>query len=120
MFLRERLRPYVMKQMKLAHEKGIPPMHPLFFDFQHDTSTYDCEDQFLFGPDPMIAPITEFKTRDRNIYLPYNSEWTDDWTGTKYIDGQVIKARAPIEYISVFIRGDNFEMLKLFKDLYKE
>ena len=32
--LRERLRPYVLAQMKVAAERGIPPMRPLFFDFQ--------------------------------------------------------------------------------------
>jgi len=28
--MRERLRPYVMDQMRIAHEEGIPPMRPLF------------------------------------------------------------------------------------------
>src|SRR5581483_912094 len=36
LFLRERLRPYIREQMQLAHEKGIPPMRPLFFDFPKD------------------------------------------------------------------------------------
>ncbi len=33
LFLRERLRPYILEQMQLAHDRGIPPMRPLFFDF---------------------------------------------------------------------------------------
>jgi len=36
LFLRERLKPYIMAQMKLAHEIGTPPMRPLFFDFSAD------------------------------------------------------------------------------------
>ena len=50
LFLRERLRPYIMVQMKLAHEKGIPPMRPLFFDFPKDDGCYKIEDTFMFGP----------------------------------------------------------------------
>src|SRR5258708_26441786 len=34
--LRERLRPYIMQQMQIAHEQGIPPMRPLFVDFNSD------------------------------------------------------------------------------------
>ena len=33
MFLRERLRPYVMEQMRIAHTSGLPPMRPLFLSF---------------------------------------------------------------------------------------
>ena len=51
MLLRERLRGYVMQQMKLASERGLPPMRPLFFDFAHDPQAAAVEDQFLFGPD---------------------------------------------------------------------
>jgi len=35
---RERLRPYIMRQMKLASTKGVPPMRPLFFDFPDDAA----------------------------------------------------------------------------------
>ena len=50
LFLRERLRPYIMQQMKLASTKGTPPMRPLFFDFAGDKKCADVDDQFMFGP----------------------------------------------------------------------
>jgi alpha-D-xyloside xylohydrolase len=34
LFLRERLKPYIMAQMKLAHEQGIPPMRPCSLIFR--------------------------------------------------------------------------------------
>jgi alpha-D-xyloside xylohydrolase len=120
MFLRERLRPYVMEQMKLAHQKGLPPMRPVFFDFEDDPNTTMLEDQFLFGPDLLIAPITEYKARERDVYLPDGSEWTDAWSGKKIAGGQVVKAQAPIEHIPVFVRGNNQQLLQLFKNLYEE
>lgn len=33
MYVREELKPYIMKQMKLASEDGTPVMRPLFYDF---------------------------------------------------------------------------------------
>jgi len=117
MFLRERLRPYVMKQMALASAKGTPPMRPVFFDFeQSDPKTAEIEDQFLFGPDLLVAPITKFEQRSRQVYLPAGTDWTDAWTGKKLQGGQSIEADAPIERIPVYLRGDRPDLLKLLRE----
>ena len=116
-FLRERLRPYVMEQMKLASAKGLPPMRPLFFDFSSDPKTAEVEDEFLFGPDILVAPVTKYEVRSRKVYLPAGTTWTDAWTGRKLQGGQVVKADAPIEHIPVYIRGDRPELIKLFTGL---
>ena len=117
-FLRENLRPYVMEQMKLASESGLPPMRPLFFDFEDDPMAVEVEDQFLFGPDLLVAPITKYKARSRKLYLPAGTEWTDAWTGNRMRGGQFVEADAPIEHIPVFVRGDKPELVKLFSNLY--
>ncbi len=118
--LRERLRPYVMEQMKLASQKGVPPMRPVFFDFEKDPITTEIEDQFLFGPDLLVAPIVKFEARSREVYLPAGTDWTDAWTGKKLAGGQTVKAHAPIEHIPVYVRGDNPALLKAFEKLYEQ
>ena len=119
MMLRERLRPYVMEQMRLASKRGTPPMRPLFFDFEDDPQTAEVEDEFLFGPDLLVAPITDYQARDRTVYLPSGSEWVDAWTGKTTAGGNTVKAEAPIEHIPVFVRGQDQELLKLFQGLYE-
>lgn len=114
LFLRERLRPYLTEQMKLASAKGLPPMRPLFFDFSSDPKTANVEDQFLFGPNILVAPITHYQLRQRNVYLPAGTEWTDAWTGKVLPGGQTIEASAPIEHIPVYLRGNQPELLKAF------
>jgi alpha-D-xyloside xylohydrolase len=118
--LRERLRPYVMAQMKLASEEGLPPMRPIFFDFADDPKAEEVEDQFLFGPDLLVAPITKFEARSREVYLPIGTEWTCAWTGQRQPGGQVVEADAPIERIPVYVRGDDAGLLGLFKKVYSE
>ena len=118
--LRERLRPYVMVQMKLASEKGIPPMRPLFFDFEDDPRAVTVEDQFLFGPDLLIAPIIEYQARSREVYLPSGNEWTDAWTGERVAGGQIIVAEAPLERIPVYVRNENDDLQALFSGIYDE
>jgi alpha-D-xyloside xylohydrolase len=119
LLLRERLRPYVMEQMKLASERGLPPMRPLCFDFMDDPKAAAVEDEYLFGPDFLVAPITKYEMRSREVYLPAGVEWTDAWTGKKIHGGQAITADAPIEHIPVYIRGDKPALRAHFRDLYE-
>ena len=119
LLLRERLRPYVMEQMKLASKRGLPPMRPLFFDFMNDPRAAAVEDEYLFGPDLLVAPVTKYELRRREVYLPAGAEWTDAWTGKKLPGGQVITADAPTEHIPVYIRGDKPALLAHFRGLYE-
>lgn len=122
--LRERLRPYVMEQMKLASKRGIPPMRPLFFDFEDDPKAVSVEDEFLFGPDLLVAPVTDYKAREREVYLPAESEWFDAWSCGDGMDdliagGTTITADAPIEHIPVYVRSQNPRLVRLFQGLYE-
>ena len=104
LFLRERLRPYIRKQMELTHEKGIPVMRPLFFDFKDDKAAWDVDDQYMFGPDLMVAPVLEAGAASRKVYLPAGASWTDAWTGKTFQGGAVIDADAPIDIIPLFLK----------------
>lgn len=109
--LREKLRPYIMKHMKRASHDGTPMMRPLFYDFPKDETCYTIEDQYLFGPDIMVAPVIEASSTSRQIYLPEGSEWTDALTGRTYKGGQTIDDKVTIENIPVFTRnGINFKL----------
>jgi len=103
-----------MKQMDLASEKGTPPMRPLFFDFSEDSETYRVEDEFLFGPDILVAPVTDYGLREKEVYLPSGCDWICAWTGEEYPGGQTYMAKAPIDYIPVFIRRESAYLRELF------
>ncbi len=115
--LRERLRPYIMAQMDLASKVGIPPMRPLFFDHDGDPNVAAVEDEFLFGADLLVAPITQFKSRARAVYLPQDAEWVDAWSGERFVGGQSVQVDAPLEHIPVFIRaGASAAVFSVFAD----
>jgi alpha-D-xyloside xylohydrolase len=105
LFLRERLRPYIMEQMKIASRKGTPPMRPLFFDFPDDEHCVDVDDQFLFGADLIVAPVLHSGRAKRNVYLPAGANWTDAWTGKRFKGGQTVVAAAPLEKIPLYLKN---------------
>ncbi len=112
LFLRERLRPYIMEQARAASEKGIPPMRPMFFDFPKDEESYQVEDQFLFGPDLLVAPVLYEGARARQVYLPAGTIWKDVWTGEVFQGGQTIVAEAPLERLPLYLRGEKVLPIK--------
>jgi len=104
LFLRERLKPYIMEQMKEAHEDGTPVLRLLFFDFPNDEVAYEVEDEYMFGPDILVAPVLFEGMRSRKVYLPKGAKWADANTGTVYDGGQWIECDAPLNVIPVFLR----------------
>ena len=90
--------------MKEAHEKGTPVIRPLFYDFPQDTACAEIEDEFMFGPDVLVAPILYAGVREREVYLP-EGEWVNINDGKCYAGGQTICADAPYEAIPVFVKS---------------
>jgi len=106
LFIRENLRPYIRECMKETSENGTPIMRPMFYDFYEDKKAWETEDQYMFGPDLLVAPVMEEGVSERTVYLPEGEFWTESYTGKKYEGGQVVTAEAPIDIIPVFIRGE--------------
>jgi alpha-D-xyloside xylohydrolase len=104
--LRERLRPYIAEQMRVASAEGLPVFRPLFMEFPGDPRTWTVEDQYLFGRDILVAPVTEAGARTREVYLPSGAEWTEHWSGTRYSGGATVVVDARLERIPFFIRDD--------------
>jgi alpha-D-xyloside xylohydrolase len=104
--LRGRLHDYLMGLMREASRVGLPPMRPLFLEFPSDLRAWHVEDQFMLGPDLLIAPVLTLGARDRRVYLPGGRDvvWVDIATGESYEGGRTVAVDAPLERIPVFAR----------------
>jgi alpha-D-xyloside xylohydrolase len=114
LFLREALRPYIQIQMEIASTEGLPPMRPLFVDFPKDLICESVDDQFMFGPDILVAPVLFAGEREREVYLPAGTDWIDAWTGQPAPGGEVVIASAPLDRIPVYLRSGS-DLLNKFK-----
>ena len=102
--IRESLKPYIETVMRQAHEHGTPVMRALFFQYPTDPEAAKYEDEYLFGPDLLVAPVFEAGAKKRSVYLPAGDDWREVHTDAIYAGGQSVMADAPIDVIPLFVR----------------
>lgn len=105
--LHDRLVPYIAAAARLAISDGLPIVRPLPFAFPDDASAVAADDEYLFGPDLLVAPVTSLlsglEVSTRRVYLPAG-RWQNFWTG-ETIDGPVSKLElVPLEQIPLYVR----------------
>jgi len=100
--IREKLRPYIVDQMKVASEKGWPVMRPMFFAYPEDEVCWSLNDQYLFGEDILFAPIMEQGKTSRKVYIP-DGEWVLTIDGTTYTKG-TYEIHAEIDQFIALVR----------------
>ena len=74
-------------------------------DWRTDPNTWNIGDQFMFGPDLLVSPVSQQGATSRWLYLPASPAWYDFWTGEKMKGQQRIEASAPLDRIPVYVRA---------------
>ena len=103
--LRYQLMPYLYAMGHSTYETGAPFMRALFMDFPGDQTAATLNDEYMFGPAFLVAPVTDQGATSRKVYLPAGTDWYDWWTNRKIAGGQWIEAAAPIDRIPLFVRA---------------
>ena len=79
-------------------------MRALWMDFA-DRNCTDIDDEFMFGPAMLIAPVVEQGAISRKVYLPKDCKWYDFYTNELLEGGQTVEADAPIDRIPIYIKA---------------
>ncbi|MFA5962817.1 MAG: TIM-barrel domain-containing protein [Sphingomonas sp.] len=103
--LRYRLMPYIYTTAADTWFADGSIMRGLVMDFGADRRTWGIDDEYMFGPSLLVAPVSEFKARSRRVYLPAGAGWYDFNRGTYYPGGQSILAAAPYGRMPLFVRS---------------
>jgi alpha-D-xyloside xylohydrolase len=88
--MRYKLMPYIFTQAAIASQNGWPMLKAMFLNYPDDPTTWNLEDQFMFGEDMLIAPILEENTVARNVYLT-KGKWINYQTKEVYEGSRWIK-----------------------------
>jgi alpha-D-xyloside xylohydrolase len=100
--LRYRLLPYLYAAAQRAPQ-GMPLARPLVYDHPSDPTTWHIDDEYLLGPDLLVAPMFVPRGR-RNIYLPAG-RWYDFWTDQRFDGARWITYDAELETLPLFVRA---------------
>ena len=103
--LRYQLMPYIYSLGWMTHETGAPYMRALFMDFPNDLNVAELGDEYMFGPDLLVVPVTEQGATTKRVYLPAGADWYNYWTNERLHGGKWIEASAPIDTIPLFVRA---------------
>jgi len=68
--LRQTLRNYTHAQLAVASRTGVPLQRYLWHDFPEDLNVWEVQDQFMFGPDWMMAPVLVQNATSVDVYFP--------------------------------------------------
>eukprot|EP00937_MAST-01D_sp_MAST-1D-sp2_P006861 g6861.t1 len=90
MELREALRGYVQQLNNESVATGMPMMRAMALAFPHDAlcASDGVEQQYMFGADWLIAPVTAENATSWDVYLPQlpaGDSWAYHWNGSKVV-----------------------------------
>ena len=102
--LRYQLMPYLYTAVRETHETGLPIMRALWLHYPDDPVATARGDQFLFGPDMLVAPVVEKGATSRRVYLPRGT-WYDFWTGERLGGGREIERPVDLATMPLYVRG---------------
>ncbi len=102
--LRYRLLPYLYSAVRECTRTGMPVIRAMWLHYPRDPLAVARGDQYLFGPDVMVAPVVEPGAAERSLYLPAGS-WYDFWTGERHEGAREIVRKVDLETIPIYIRA---------------
>jgi alpha-glucosidase (family GH31 glycosyl hydrolase) len=101
---RYRLLPYIYSAVAETHATGIPLMRGLWLQFPNDEKARAMDDQYMFGPSLLVAPVLKAGATTRSVYLP-EGIWWNFWTHEQISGDKTVEVPAPLETIPVFVRS---------------
>lgn len=109
MRLRVALVPYLYTAARTAHETGVSPVRPLYYHWPEEGQAYERTDQYMFGPDLLVNPVTQpadsvTGLATRSTWLPPGA-WVE-WPSLERLEGgRTVERRYALDEIPVFARA---------------
>jgi alpha-glucosidase len=89
-----------------AATTGLPLVRHLLLEYPDDAETWRIHDQYLLGPDLLVAPVLTESATSRSLYLP-EGRWFHVWSGQAYNGPGWVEVSAPIGEPPVFSRASD-------------
>jgi len=101
--LRYRLLPYLYTAVRETCASGVPILRGLWLAYPGEAAVAR-DDEYLFGPDVLVAPVVEAGATSRTLYLP-RGLWHDFWTGERMAGGREITRPVDLATLPLYVRA---------------
>ncbi len=105
---RYKMMPYNYTLAYRQAKYGEPLMRPLYYDFPKDTTACKIEDEYMWGADLLVAPVTVKGAKTRTVYLPKGNRWYDSKNLKQYEGGTFIEYDVSNFTLPVFVKAGTF------------
>ncbi len=105
--LRYDLTPYNYTLAYQQAKYGKPLMRPMYYQNFSDENLTKAEDQYMWGDNILVAPVTEKGARIKRIYFPAG-RWYDFMRNRFYDGGQWIMDSAALSEVPMFVKQGGF------------
>ena len=102
--LRYQLLPYLYSALREGHESGLPIMRALWLHYPDDPVAAARSDEYLWGREILVAPVTEKTAASKSVYLPRGA-WFDFWTEEKHEGGREISRAIDLATMPLYVRA---------------
>ena len=109
--LRHRLFPYLYTMNYRNHTQLEPLIQPMYYAHPKKSAAYEVKNQFMFGSELMVAPITRpnnpiTRKGSTKVWLP-EGDWFDFFSGTHYTSkkGRILSVHREISEYPVFAKA---------------
>ena len=119
--LRYQLLPYLYTLAWQNTTTGAPLVRTMDFDATPNLLSVASNDQYLLGPNLLVAPVLHPSQRRRNVVLPAGN-WVDFYSNQTYAGGQTVGVLSPLARTPLLVRAGAFLPMTAYRpstDLYR-
>lgn len=113
---RYEMAPYIYTMAREAYETGLSLCRPLYYDYPEAAEAYAYRNEYMFGENMLIAPITQPGKdgyTEIDVWLP-EGEWYELHTGTLLKGGAVLKRQFALDEYGIYVKAGS--VLPFFGD----
>ena len=113
------LAPYIYTMARKAYDEGISLCRPMYYEWPEASEAYAFSNQYLFGDDILVAPVTAPGKEGYatvKVWLP-EGKWYEWQTGTMLDGGRTVERTFALDEYPVYVRAG--AILPMYGDTVK-
>jgi hypothetical protein len=105
---RYQMAPYIYTMARKMHDDALALCRPMYYDYPENKEAYDFKDEYMFGDDVLVCPITAPMKDGKatlKVWLPEGNDWYEWKTGTLLKGGQIVERSFAIDEYPVYMKA---------------